>query len=444
MLIFLILNNMRELFKVNYFKSVSLLTIVTFVTYMLTALVLVGRVNAASITTASDLLTRLQVSTLSSHKFTFTAGTGNTFAEGETITYDFNEDGGGFVVGGAASVATDFDFNDGTERNILSVTVGAPDCTGSGADDVAIGLDDTNGIVTVELCAGAGDSGATPTITLKYGIAATVGGAGVNRVTNPATAASYEVHVGGTFGDTGEVEIPVVDDDTVNVTGYIDTFLTFDIDTAATNVQCDAAGGSSPCDSYGTATDNTGYVVDLGEMTTSAVNNSGDSVPHADGGTGAINYVWFDTSTNAAGGVAVTVVSYFGLNNVDGTPSSLISALEGPGSTNEIRSVPSAAETAITAGSGLYGFAFTNGGINTVATGSAATIATNYDMDTVGEYGWVPSQATSGTGSPATIFSSTGALDTSRTQFEVAAAPDAQDGTGTYTDQLTFIATGTF
>jgi hypothetical protein len=431
---------MRDFLKVNYFKSVSLLTIVTFVTYMLTALILVGHARAASITVASDLLTRLQVSTLSSHKLTFTMDAGTSFAAGETMTFDFHGTGTGFTL--SSSIATtDVTFNDGTSRTVFAVANnGAPDCTGAGSNDVVLGTNTTTGVITIELCTGATASASGAVVVFKLGVAA----GGTNRVTNNATAGSYEIHIAGTFGDTGEVEIPVVDDDTVNVTGYIDTFLTFDIDTAATDVQCDAAGGSSPCDSYGGATDNTGYVVDLGEMTTSAVNNSGDSVGHADGGTGAINYVWFDTSTNAAGGVAVTLVSYFGLNNVDGTPSSLISALEGPGSTNEIRSVPSAAETTITAGSGLYGFAFTNGGTNTVATGTAATIATNYDMDTVGEYGWVPSQATSGTGSPATIYSSTAALDTSRTQFEVAAAPDAQDGTGTYTDQLTFIATGTF
>src|SRR3990172_10694479 len=119
---------MLETLKHKYFKSISLLTVFTFAIYMVAALVLVGKVKAASLTGISDTLTRLQVSTASSHDILFTMVGANTFATTETITYDFNEDGGGFVVDGAATVAGDFDFSDGTERVIFGVTAGAPDC----------------------------------------------------------------------------------------------------------------------------------------------------------------------------------------------------------------------------------------------------------------------------------------------------------------------------
>ena len=224
--------------------------------------------------------------------------------------------------------------------------------------------------------------------------------------------------------ESGEVEIPIIDDDTLNVHGFIDTFITFDIDTSETDEQCDAAGGSSPCDSHGGSSDNGGYIVDLGEMTSSVVNDSGDTVLHADTLSGEINSIFFDLSTNADAGVAVTVTSLNG-------------ALNGPGA-NSIPTVGSGSEQQITAGSGLYGINSYSGLVNT-AVGGAAVI--NVDCDGTSGTDYYCDTPTS----PASIFTTGGApIDTLRLEWEVAASPNSLDGTGTYTDQLTFIATATF
>lgn len=42
------------------------------------------------------------------------------------------------------------------------------------------------------------------------------------------------------------MEVPIIDDDTTNISGYVDSFITFDIDTAATDINCDATGGEIP------------------------------------------------------------------------------------------------------------------------------------------------------------------------------------------------------
>ncbi len=48
-------------------------------------------------------------------------------------------------------------------------------------------------------------------------------------------------------------------------------------------------------------------------------------------------------------------------------------------------------------------------------------------------------------GTPISIFNSNSLpIDDGRLQFAVGASPASDDGTGTYTDQLTFVATATF
>lgn len=394
-------------------KVVSLSVLVAMVMGMVVSL-MPAPAMAASVTNASDLMTRLQVSVASSHDISFDMDASTSFATTETITFDFDEDGSMFTVDGASSAVADFDFNDGTERTVYAVGATA-DCTGStGADDVAIGVNDTSGLVTVLACGSFTASSAGATVNLEYGSAA----GGSERVTNPSAAASYELNVAGTFGDTGIIEIPIVDDDTVNVTGFIDTSITFDIDTSETDEDCDAAGGTTPCDAHAGASDNVGYVVDLGELTSTAVNVSGGtSVYHADGLMGQINFIWFDLATNADGGAVVTVDSLNGSLYMDATNS--LATVSGNG--------------AIASGSGLYGL---REEANSTTTG-AFTIASDYD-GTGTNYGEASQ-------SSATIFDTSSApLTGGRVQFSVAAAADGLEATGTYTDELTFIATGTF
>ncbi|MBN2100477.1 hypothetical protein JW710_01085 [Candidatus Dojkabacteria bacterium] len=415
-------------------KFLSLLAVAVMLAGMVVAAVPQGA-EAAAITNMSDLMTRLEVSVTSSHDISFDMDASTSFATTETMTFDFNEDGSYWSVDGTNSAIADFDFNDGTERTIFAVNTGAANCTGStGADDVAVGIDDTTGVVTVLACGSFTASSAGATVNLEYGSAA----GGTERVTNPATAGEYDLAIGGTFGDTGEIGVSIVDDDTVNVTGYIDTTLTFDIDTSETDEDCDASGGTSPCDSHSAVTDDAGYVVDLGELLLSEVTASGESRMHADGNTGTNNYIWFDLDTNADGGAVVTVI---GANTDDQDGSGTVSALDGSGA-NEIPSVTS--ETLLSATVPGYGICGAPG----TPTSGTINIEAAYDGGGSGlgndTYGPVPESAANG-GSPASIFNSNSdPVEGARVQFEVGAAPDETDGTGTYTDQLTFIATSTF
>ncbi|KXK27277.1 MAG: hypothetical protein TR69_WS6001000151 [candidate division WS6 bacterium OLB20] len=366
-----------------------------------------------------DTLTREQISIDSDHNVEFGTTLGID-SSGDTIELDF---------------ADEFDFSAITVDDIdLEVNTADEDlCTGSFPCAAAAGvwgvdLDAVNNILTFTAPTDANAATITisDVINVHIGLIADHQATGANQVTNPAAIGSYEVHIQITNGgvEVGELEIPIIDDDTVNVSGYIDTFITFDIDTSEIDEDCDAAGGSTPCDSHAGSSDNSGYVVDIGEMTISSVNVSGNSVAHQDGNTGLINFIWMDLSTNANGGAAVSV---FSLND----------ALTGPGS-SEIPSV-GAGEVEITAGDGLYGLQNRFLDLKNAVSGD---IIINDDCDTDGGNTYFCSVG--GALGRELFNTNNDVVDQGRIQFRVGASPDALDQTGIYTDELTFIATATF
>jgi len=367
-----------------------------------------------------DTLSRLEVSVDSTHEIQFGTVNGLT-AAGHNIVIEFDPTGHNWDLTGLTWQDIDL-TDDGTDLTLGNVP---------GVDTWGVSISTANDTITVTVPSNIGASNdieANSILVMEVGSNATHQSTGTNLINNPGTVGSYEVTmtITNTATETGEVEIPIVDDDTVNVTSYIDTILSFDIDTAYTDVNCDASGGTSPCDSHSSASDGVGYVVDLGEMTLSGVNKSGDSVLHADGLTGSINYIWFDLESNADAGTVVTVVS-------------ANEELSGPGS-NSIPSVVTGSEQQIAVLSGLYGLNHRSGLVNTTTTGS---LIVHTDCDCTSGDSYYCDVRDSGT--PIEVFNSNGnPVDDGRVQWAVGAAPDSDSGTGTYTDQLTFVATSTF
>ncbi len=382
--------------------------------WYVTGLTGTGGLSISTAFNVKDVMTRLQVSNTSDHTIYF--GTINgLLTSTDSITIEFLPGGSNWDLSGIA--VGDIDLLD---NGITSLTL----ASSAGVNTWGVTISNiTHTIIFHAPSSGTGYIPAGDQIVMKIGLNAS---GGSNQIGNPAIVNSYEIHITNlnTGTETGEVEIPIIDDDTVNVTGYIDTFISFDLDTADTNINCDAAGGGNPCDSYAGATDNSGYVVDLGEMTTSSVNSSGSSVLHADNNTGNINSIWFDLSTNSDAGATVTAYS---LNN----------ALQGPGGST----IPSVAsgQVQITAGSSKYGLQNRVLDIKSTVTGNltinsdcAATSGDDYFCSVGGTAG-------------REIFNTSALpIDTGRVQFRVGASPNSLNATGTYTDELTFIATSTF
>jgi len=487
---------------------VAMLCVVTFA-------VLPRPSSAADLTNMSDTMSRLEVSIVDvTHSFVFTPATAINLDDGVQITIPS-------AFGDASLDIADYSITQaagGTACAAWTEVVYVP------ANDVIQFECDTAGA--------AGTGAITVAITTDLDNPAATG-------EQEFLIQTYDLGPDTNFGggddvleDNGDISVSIIDDDTVNITGYIDTVLTFDIDTStyivedmdvniiawqsgttvrytmngtpdlsgvsvgqnlevdsatnsqnnglftitavvdasdyievtntlvtdasydeasdspavadAYNAHCDASGGADPCDSHLASSDDAGYVVDLGELTLTAVNDSEDVVMHADGANGAINYIWFDFTTNADGGIAVTVIGA-NTNDIDGTPDSDMSSLDGP-TGSEIRSVDTTGggtvEVVIGAGSGLYGLQESESHTPWSRNGATITVDDNYDGDT--GHGMIPSPQGTGATGPETIFSTSAAVDDGRASYEVAVSPDASDGTGTYTDSLTFIATSTF
>lgn len=383
--------------------------------------------GAFSLVGIKDTMTRLQVSTASNHDIQFTT----TYAinsSGDTITVDF-------VPNQTTTDGTnDFDFNgigiddidledDGADKTLAA-------SAGSGV--WGVNIDSTNDVITftAPTDAGATEIASNSVVHIKIGTNTDTPSQGDTLIINPDNVGEYDTQItldNGTDIDFGELSVPIIDDDTVNVTGYVDTVLSFDIDTATTDVDCDAAGGTSPCDSHSGASDDAGYVVDLGEMLITEVRNSGDTgILHADGLTGTVNSIWMDIETNADSGGVVTVISANQALYKDAS--------------NEIPSVPSGSEYQITGtGSGYYGLNHPSGFVST-ATSGFLNIHGDCDCTSGDDYYCdLPQSA------PVEILNTNGnPVQGGRVQWAIGASPDIEDGTGTYTDQLTFIATSTF
>ncbi|OIN95395.1 hypothetical protein COS81_04525 [candidate division WWE3 bacterium CG06_land_8_20_14_3_00_42_16] len=218
-------------------------------------------VHAATVTNFSDAMSRAKVSVASDHLITFTIA--DAFVEADTMTLTFASD---FAITNV--LFTDVDFaDDGAD---LTVVDGAP---GVGE----IGFAKNAGNRTITFTAGATvNVAAASIITIEIGTNAT--GPGVNQITNPTTAGSFQVALTGTgFADSGEVDVPIMDDDQVSITATVDTYLLFDLDVAA-------AHGDS----------NAPYSISLGELNFAAV-------------TTATDHIFMDLDSNAENGTVIQV-----------------------------------------------------------------------------------------------------------------------------------------
>jgi hypothetical protein len=256
---------------------------------------------------------------------------------------------------------------------------------------------------------------------------------------NPTNITSYNIYLSGS-GETMTLQVPIVDSDTVDITGYISSSLSFDLDTTtlasgATYPDCDAIS----CLAYEgqTLTIPTNYTVDLGNLTIAFVNKSSSGeVLHADTGTGVINSIYFDLSTNAASGAVVT---YKSLNG----------ELRGPGHNTTIANdldIPSVADgsTNITAGIAAYGIQMSSlPGYLRLGTGTQ-TVNCGSTVDTYCVMGAIEEGTGNNLQTAQPIYTTTGPIEKGRGKIDVAAAIDGTNVPGTYIDQITFIATSTF
>ena len=188
----------------------------TVVALFVATLVVAAPIYASTVTSPSDSLSTEEAGVAANHNLFFTTSSGVTESKIITLTFasDFNT---------ASLTEDDIDLTD----DGIDLTTAA-NCSGTEKASVSIASD----IVTITICAGDGGAIVAGSIVgVEIGTNATSSGTGVNQITNPATVGTYFVTIGGDFGDTGSIAIPIITDGSVGVTG---------------TVEGDGGGGGSP------------------------------------------------------------------------------------------------------------------------------------------------------------------------------------------------------
>lgn len=369
----------------------SVLIVTSFV--MMTGVLTPLTVTAASVTSATDIMSRLKASTASDHEIKFVTPTG--LASGQTMTLTFSSD----FTNVSTMTSEDFDLAEGSTgvcssatftEKAVKATPTTSEFSATGAGQVVTIL---SGGATATLTAGR-------CIRIRAGLNATNttgAGPGNTQISNGVAANTHTIAIAGTFGDNGTITIDVIDDDQVSITANVNQTLTFDIDTGLT-----AGETASP------------YSVPLGVLSAGAVTRSNGT---------SVNQIFADGGTNASGGMNVTVRSVNG-------PNGLVST-----------SVPADKITSVTgsmaAGTARYGLCVDSASITGFSRATAYNTTCTVNGATNGVVGLTTTSAD--------ILTSTAPVASGHAQVQVNAAISTATPAHTdYNDTLTFIATASF
>ncbi len=176
--------------------------------------------QAAAITTVSDLLSSQKVSTLSNHRIRFITPTGVTTGQTVLITFP-----AGFTMGTFNVNNVDIAISAGAScASFTDATVAAS----NGATQWGV----AQASQTITLTA---PSSGTPVVAgrcieVEIGSNATFGASGVTQITNPASPGSQAITIsGGTFADSGTATVVIISDDQVQISATVAQTLTFSI-----------------------------------------------------------------------------------------------------------------------------------------------------------------------------------------------------------------------
>ncbi len=342
-------------------------------------------VNAASLTTVKDTLTRIEQAQTADHTITFTLpGGASSFVAGDKMSIDFPAN----FVTSTGWATSDFTFNDGTSRTITTVgTNSTPTCT-AGTNNVSVEITTASDLFVITACS-------TFTANSSANITFTIQGTGANgTLTNPSSPETSVVAIvgddkGNGFGsddDTASLAIPIIADDTVTITATVDPTITFSISDTAISFGTLSSGAAR----YAT-----------GDGTSTSTDPSG----------GAHN---LQISTNATSGYIVTykgATLTSGANTID-VPGTFIN--------NDANGTPGQEEFALS--------------VNR-QTGTG-TVAANYQY-TDPDWDFDANTTT-------TIYTQTAATNTETLEIHYLANIAGATQAGTYTTDVTYIATGTF
>ena len=374
--------------KNNLSKFLSAFSIIA----LLVLLVCPQPTNALSLIKVADVMSREAVSQKSTHLITFK--TPSIIAAAGTIAINFSTFTGTVAV---SDVQICHGSTTGLEHGTPTVSTG-PTCGGgetvTGSGGASTVWQAVYATTTLTLTA--------PTGTMTYPIAAndiiTIYVSATN-ITNPSSTSTPNITITNSNGDSGSFTVAILDSDQVGVSATVAESLSFSIKAGTTNT------GSAP------------YSVPLGTLTTASASGSGAS---------SVPYIWANLSTNATGGMVVTVVSANGALKSTSTPADTIPSTTGT----------------MTAGSAGYGICIIS---VSQASGATLTKGTNFPSSTCSSSTPTGNTVSAVTTSPQQLVTASGLINTGVAQISLDAENTATTPAHTdYSDTLTFIGTATY
>lgn len=168
--------------------------------------------NGAIVRSFTDTLTGHQASSQANHTVKFTSPTGvGQITDTIVVTFDT-----GFSVSGMDFGDVDLSHGPtlGTETEETLAAAAAAGTWGASFSGQKLTL-------TPPTDAGGSEIAASDIVIFEIGTNATTGVAGDTSITNPSSAGSYRVFVGGAFGDEGSVAVPIVSSHQVTVSATV-------------------------------------------------------------------------------------------------------------------------------------------------------------------------------------------------------------------------------
>lgn len=287
----------RGLTRRSWYSGTALVVTISALAWSLGLPGFLSYARADAITNLSDTISTSRPGLDANHTIVFTAPTDIT-DDDSTLTITFPS---GFDLTDVDEDDIDID-GDGTDLETAA--------TCAATDEVGVSV--VGQVVTFQFCTGDGVSVAsTSVVTIEIGDSATHDdddGPGADKINNQSTPDSYEIVLGGTWGNQGTTQIAIIEG--VVVTGQVETNLVFTID-----------GVDAGEDANGDNTTGT---------TTSTAIPFGTTTPD-------VEYVMaqdLQVTTNAADGFAVTV---YADGDLEGTTGAIIDAIvDGSGTSTPI------------------------------------------------------------------------------------------------------------
>jgi hypothetical protein len=176
---------------------------------------------ASALNTLSDTQSSVKVSALSNHTIQFVTPSGVSALQSISISFP-----NGWTLGALDASSTDF------------ATSTSASCTGftdalvnnGAASGISWGVSTTTQSVT--FTSGTAVIPANRCVQIRIGTNAISQASGTVQITNPSSATSSVLLIGGSFADNGSITVNIITDDTVAMTGVVAQTFTFTISTS--------------------------------------------------------------------------------------------------------------------------------------------------------------------------------------------------------------------